>query len=43
MCLDLYDFHTKASRYSYGLTHLKTRVTTDQKHTKDLQEPKKKK
>ena len=27
-CLSLYDYQSKASRYSNGLTYLKTRVTT---------------
>ena len=35
MCLSLYDYHSKASIYSYGLANLKTRVTTNQKHTID--------
>ena len=26
MCLSLYDYQSKASRYSNGLTYLKTRV-----------------
>ena len=30
MCLNLYDYQAKASRYSYGLAYLKTRVTTSQ-------------
>ena len=42
MCLSLYDSQFKASRYSYGSTYLKTRVTTNQKHTIDSQEPKRK-
>ena len=36
MCLSLYDYHSKASRYGYGLANWKTRVTTNQKHTIDL-------
>ena len=40
MCLSLYDYQSKASRYSYGLTYLKTRVTTNQKHTTDSQKQK---
>ena len=40
MCLSLYDYQSKASRYSYGLTYLKTRVTTNQKHIIDSQKPK---
>ena len=42
MCLSLYDYLSKASRYSNGLTHLKTRVTTNQKHATDSQKPKRK-
>ena len=42
MCLNLYDYQLKASRYSYGLTYLKTRVTTHQKDTIDSQKPKRK-
>ena len=42
MCLNLYDYQFKASRYSYGLTYLKTRVTTHQKDTIDSQKPKRK-
>ena len=41
-CLDLYDHQSKGSRYNYVLTHLKTRVTTNQKHTIDFQKPKRK-
>ena len=33
MCLNLYDYLSKARRYSNGLTYLKIRVTTNQKHT----------
>ena len=43
MCLSLYDYHSKASRFSDGLTYLKIRVTTNQKHIKDSQKNKKKK
>ena len=32
----------KASRYRKGLTYLKNRVTTNQKHTIDSQKPKEK-
>ena len=42
MCLSLYDYQSKASRCSYRLTYLKTRVTTNQKHTTDSQKPKRK-
>ena len=40
MCLSLYDYQSKASRYRKGLTYLKNRVTTNQKHTIDSQKPK---
>ena len=40
MCLRLYDYQSKASRYNSGLTYLKNRVTTNQKHTIDSQKPK---
>ena len=40
MCLSLYDYQSKASRYSSGLTYLKNRVTTNQKHTIDSQKTK---
>ena len=30
MCLNLHDYQSKASTYSYGLTYLKARVTTNQ-------------
>ena len=40
MCLNLYDYQSKASRYSYGSTYLKTRVTTNQNYTIDSQKPK---
>ena len=42
MYLNLYDYKSTASIYSYGLTYLKTRVTTDQKHTIESQNTKKK-
>ena len=32
MCLSLYDYQSKASRYRKGLTYLKNRVTTNQKY-----------
>ena len=32
----------KASKYSNGSTYLKTKVTTNQKHTIDSQKPKRK-
>ena len=40
MCLNLYNYLSKASRYSYGLTHLKTRVITDKKYIINSQNPK---
>ena len=40
MCLSLYDYRSKASRYTMGLTYLKNRVTTNQKHKTDSQKPK---
>ena len=36
----LYDYQSKASRYRKGLTYLRNRVTTNQKHTIDSQKPK---
>ena len=33
MCLSLYDYQAKASRYRNGLTHLKNRATTNQNLT----------
>ena len=32
MCLSIYDYQSKASRYRKGLTYLKNRVTTNQKY-----------
>ena len=40
MCLSLYDYQSKTSKYRKGLTYLKNKVTTKQKHTTDSQEPK---
>ena len=40
MCLSLYDYQSKASRYRKGFIYLKNRVTTNQKHTIDSQKPK---
>ena len=40
MYLSLYDYQSKETRYSSGLTYLKNRVTTNQKHTVDSQKPK---
>ena len=40
MCLSLYDYQSTASRYRKGLTYLKNRVTTNQKHTIDSQKTK---
>ena len=42
MYLNLYNYQFKANRYSYGSTYLKSRVTTNQKHTVDSQKPKRK-
>ena len=33
MCLCLYDYQSKASRHRKGLTYLKNKATTNQKHT----------
>ena len=33
MCLSLYDYQDKASRYRKGLTYLKNRTTTNQNQT----------
>ena len=33
MCLSLYDYQAKASRYRNGLTFLKSRATTNQNQT----------
>ena len=41
-CLNLYDYQFKASRHSYGSTHLNSMVTTNQKHTIDSEKPKRK-
>ena len=40
MCLSLYDYQSKVSRYRKGLIYLKSRETTNQKHTIDSQKPK---
>ena len=40
MCLSLYDYQSKASRYRNVLIYLKNKVTTNQKHTKDSQKSK---
>ena len=42
MCLSLYDYESKGSRYSYEITYLKIRVITNQKHKIDSQKPKRK-
>ena len=42
MCLSLFDYQSKASRYRKGLTDSKNRVTTNQKHKIDTLKPKKK-
>ena len=33
MCLSLHDYQSEGSRRNNGLTYLKNRITTDQKHT----------
>ena len=40
MCLNPYDYQSKANRYRKGLTYLKNRVTASQEHTIDSQKPK---
>ena len=40
MCLSLYDYHSKASLYRKGLTYVKNRATTNQKHTIESQKTK---
>ena len=40
MCLSLYDYQSKESRYRKGLTGLKNRVTTNKKYKIDLQKTK---
>ena len=40
MCLSLYDYQSKASIYRKGLTYLKNRATTNEKHTINSQKPK---
>ena len=42
MCLSLYDYQSKASRYRNGLAYLKNRVITNEKNTIDSQKPKRK-
>ena len=42
MCLSLYDYQTKASRYRKGLTYLKNRATTNQNQTLHSQKLKRK-
>ena len=37
MCLSLYDYQAKASRYRKGLTYLKNRATTNQNPTRHSQ------
>ena len=41
MCLSLYDYQSKASRYRKRLTYVKNRATINQKHTIDSQKQKK--
>ena len=40
MCLSLYDYQSKTSRYKKGLTYLKKYGTTNQKQTIHLQKKK---
>ena len=40
MCLSLHDYHSEGSRRNNGLTYLKNRITTDQKHTTHSQKRK---
>ena len=42
MCLSLYDYQAKASRYRKGLTYLKNRATTNQNKTLHSQKLKRK-
>ena len=42
MCLSLYDYQAKASRYRKGLTYLKNRATTNQNQTLHSQKQKEK-
>ena len=42
-CLSLSDYQSKAGRYRKGLTYLKNRATTNQKHTIDSQKQKRRK
>ena len=42
MCLSLYNFQAKASRYRKGLTYLKNRATTNQNQTLRSQKLKRK-
>ena len=37
MCLNLYGYQFKISRYNYGLTYMNPMVTTNQKPTIDTQ------
>ena len=40
VCLSLYDYQSKASRYRKGLTYFTNRVSKNQKHTIGSQKPK---
>ena len=42
MCLSLYEYQTKASRYRKGLTSLRNRATTNQNQTLHSQKLKRK-
>ena len=39
MCLSVHDFSSIANKYSHGITYLKTKVTTFQRHKTDRQKP----
>ena len=40
ICFSRYDYQFKASRYTKGLTYLKNRAVTNQKHKINAQNPK---
>ena len=42
MYLNLYDYQSKVSGYSYRSTYLKRKASTIQKYTRDLEKPKRK-
>ena len=39
MCLSLYDYQSKATRYRKWVTYLKNKITTNQKYKIDSQKP----